>query len=285
MDELKKKQKNFFDVISKIIQFNKLSHSYLIEVNSYDDDIKYIKEFIKMILLNISDLKNSSLSEDQLKICNLIDNDNYPDLKIIESDGQWIKKSQLIELKDEYQNKSLLDNKRIYVIKDADKLNASSANTILKFLEEPEENIIAILITNNRYKVLDTILSRCQILTLEKENSDLDVDNQILELLKFIINGNDLFVHYKYITENLLLDKEAAREKILCLEKILINYLNCKLVSGEGFNNEVCLLLENVEISKITKIISIIENEISNLVYNVNYKIWLDSIFAKFVEV
>ena len=55
------------------------------------------------------------------------------------------------------------------IIKETEKLNASSANTILKFLEEPEDGIIAILLTDNRYHVLDTILSRCQILSL-KEN-------------------------------------------------------------------------------------------------------------------
>ena len=38
-----------------------------------------------------------------------------------------------------------------YIIKNAERLNPSSANTILKFLEEPEDNIIAILLTNNRY--------------------------------------------------------------------------------------------------------------------------------------
>ena len=61
----------------------------------------------------------------------------------------------------------------LFIIYNAEKLNTSSANTILKFLEEPEENIIAVLTTDNRYQVLDTILSRCQNLVFApnlKEN-------------------------------------------------------------------------------------------------------------------
>ena len=53
--------------------------------------------------------------------------------------------------------------------KEADKLNMSSANTILKFLEEPEDDIVAILVANNRYAVIETILSRCQVLSLKNK--------------------------------------------------------------------------------------------------------------------
>ena len=50
------------------------------------------------------------------------------------------------------------------VINDVELLNTSAANSILKFLEEPEENIIAILITSNRNLVINTIVSRCQVI-------------------------------------------------------------------------------------------------------------------------
>ena len=43
---------------------------------------------------------------------------------------------QLLELQKEYSNTSLLNNKRIYIIKNAEKMNQASGNTILKFLVE-----------------------------------------------------------------------------------------------------------------------------------------------------
>ena len=52
----------------------------------------------------------------------------------------------------------MLDNKRIYVIKEADKMNLFASNTLLKFLEEPVDDVIAILLTTNRYKIINTVL-------------------------------------------------------------------------------------------------------------------------------
>ena len=283
MNNLFKEQEKFFDIAGKIINSNKVSHAYLIEINNYEDDYKYIKHFVKMILCN-SSFDSDRLSDKQLNICNLIDSDNYPDLKVVYADGQWIKKEQLLNLKGEYQNKSLIGNKRIYIIREADKLNLSSANTILKFLEEPEDDIIAILLTTNRYKVLETILSRCQILSLQKFEVDNNIDDNLINLMKFIIKKDDLFINYKQISESILVDKFVAYEILSNIENILISYLNNKVLSNTS-SSELELLLSSITDNDIIKIVKVIEEELPKLKFNVNYKLWLDSIFSRFVEV
>ncbi len=276
------KYDKFNDITNNIINLNKISHAYLIEVNNYEEDIKIVKDFIKKILFNKSNL--DKLSESEENKSNLIDQDKYIDLTILESDGAWIKKNQLLELKDEYQNKSLLDNKKIYIIKEADKLNPASANTILKFLEEPEEGIIAILLTNNRYKILDTIISRCQVLSLKSNDINIEVDEDTIYLLDNILKKEDLFINYKSIYEKIS-DKELAKEKFNTIEEILVNYLDYKVLDKDAFNSDIIKLLEKTIDKEIIKIISIIEEYLPKLVYNVNYKLWLDAIFSELVEV
>lgn len=276
------KYDKFNDITNNIINLNKISHAYLIEVNNYEEDIKIVKDFIKKILFNKSNL--DKLSESEENISNLIDQDKYIDLTILESDGAWIKKNQLLELKDEYQNKSLLDNKKIYIIKEADKLNPASANTILKFLEEPEEGIIAILLTNNRYKILDTIISRCQVLSLKSNDINVEVDEDTIYLLDNILKKEELFINYKSIYEKIS-DKELAKEKFNTIEEILVNYLDYKILDKDAFNSDIIKLLEKTTDKEIIKIISIIEEYLPKLVYNVNYKLWLDAIFSELVEV
>ena len=276
------KYDKFNDITNNIINLNKISHAYLIEVNNYEEDIKIVKDFIKKILFNKSNL--DKLSESEENKSNLIDQDKYIDLTILESDGAWIKKNQLLELKDEYQNKSLLDNKKIYIIKEADKLNPASANTILKFLEEPEEGIIAILLTNNRYKILDTIISRCQVLSLKSNDINIEVDEDTIYLLDNILKKEDLFINYKSIYEKIS-DKELAKEKFNTIEEILVNYLDYKVLDKDAFNSDIIKLLEKTIDKEIIKIISIIEEYLPKLVYNVNYKFWLDAIFSELVEV
>ena len=46
-------------------------------------------------------------------------------------------------------------------------MNPSSSNSLLKFIEEPEEGIYGILITTDRSKLLPTILSRCNLISLK----------------------------------------------------------------------------------------------------------------------
>ncbi len=56
-------------------------------------------------------------------------------------------------------------NYRIVIIDAADELNISSANAILKLLEEPPQNALMILISHQPGKLLPTIRSRCRTLT------------------------------------------------------------------------------------------------------------------------
>ena len=276
MDKLSVVKKNYIDYINKIIENNKVSHAYLIEINDYDTDKKYIFDFIKMILCNISYEK---LEKENNNIINLIDDDNYPDIKIIEPEGSTIKKSQMIDLQKDYSNKSLLDGKRIYVVKEADKLNPASANTILKFLEEPEEDIIAILLTTNRYKIIETILSRCQILTL-KENSIPIIEDDVFDLLKCVVYPSEFFIKYNSIITDLVPDKDIARNKLKKLENIIISYLDNKYEEKQ-IDEKLVKLFKDIDSKKLLNSLSIIEEEIKKLEFNVNYKLWLDALFSK----
>ena len=272
--ELNSAKKKFYDIINNIVSFNKVSHAYMIEIDNYEEDFNCVLDFVKLILDN----KNEN------NISALIDSGNYPDLNIIEPDGNVIKKQQVIKLQEDFRNKSFLNNKMIYIIKEADKLNDASGNTILKFLEEPEDDIIAILVTTNRYKVIETILSRCQVLSLQDNNLNVDISDNIIDLVKFIIKKDALFVNYQYIMDNILIDKVVAREILNEIEVIFINYLN--YISDKNSyecNNDIVKILSNVDIDKITNYIAIIEEEVQKLDYNVNYKLWLDCLFAKLI--
>lgn len=83
-------------------------------------------------------------------------------MKQLEPDGQFIKIDQIRDLISAMTKTSIEEGRKIYVIHHADRLNTSSANTLLKFLEEPEGDVTAILLTENYQAILPTIQSRCQ---------------------------------------------------------------------------------------------------------------------------
>lgn len=174
---------NYKETIKKL-DYDKLkNHAYILKVDAnYDTDLSL--ELVKhMLSFEINDCEYL----DQINY--LIDKNIFQDLKIIKPIGQYIKKEQIIDLMDEYKTKSFSNNRRYYIIEYAENMNESSANTILKFLEEPNDNITAILVTKNIYNVLDTIVSRCQILNFcnysdEKfDAEDLQTAMQIFEII------------------------------------------------------------------------------------------------------
>lgn len=272
-------KKKFFEVANRYIENNKISHAYLIELNDYEKDFSDILDFVKMILCNCS---HEDLQKDNSNICNLVDTGNYPDLKIVEPDGQWIKKNQLVEVMDEFQNKSFFNNRCIYIIKEAEKLNSSSANTILKFLEEPQDEIMAILLTKNRFQVIETILSRCQIMTLSNcEN--LEISFECKELLKAIFAEENLFTNYQNIVVNIMKDKNDAKRILNEISQVLIIYLNYLSDNNQEIDSEILNLLNGKNMDKIVNILSIIEEEQAKLEYNINYKLWIDVLFARII--
>ena len=171
----------------------------------------------------------------------------------------------------------------IYIIKEAEKLNDASGNTILKFLEEPEEDIVAFLLTTNRYKIIETILSRCQIISIKDDSRNLNLSDNIIEMLKFIVKKDDLFIYHQYIMDTILVDKVVAKEVLGEIEILILKYLN-HISNNESFCDEnVIAILKNTSVNNLTKYISIIEEELQKLDYNVNYKLWLDCLFARLI--
>lgn len=81
---------------------------------------------------------------------------------MIQPDGQDIKKEQMSTLIYNMTKKGYESGRKIYIISKADRMNVAAANTLLKFLEEPEGDVTAILLTDAYQSILPTIQSRCQ---------------------------------------------------------------------------------------------------------------------------
>lgn len=77
---------------------------------------------------------------------------------------------------------------KIYVINSSN-ITVKNENAILKFLEEPLKNAIIVLLTENKYSLLDTIRNRCYVLTLEKYSKN--------TLKQFITNSEDEELYLK----------------------------------------------------------------------------------------
>lgn len=97
--------------------------------------------------------------------CRKIEHGNHPGLVWVNPDGASIKIEQIRELQKGMAYRSTTSERKIYVMNEADKMTIQAANSMLKFLEEPATDVMAILITENGHALLPTIQSRSQWLS------------------------------------------------------------------------------------------------------------------------
>lgn len=258
------------DIIEKYFNFKKIGHAYLLKTSDYQKVMSIAKDIL---------IKSNP---NETNIENLITEGIYSDLIIIEPDGQWIKKEQILKLKENFKTKSSYNGKQVYIIKNAENLNKSSGNTLLKFLEEPEENIIALLVTENKNKVLETIVSRCQYIALDSNLREEIIDTQeIFEIIDVIESKKQkssidvLNVLEKFEDKSDI--KEFLINIINIYDKIMLKMLKA---NNDKIENEEIIdkIIKNNTIEDVKKRINGLILIIDSLEYNVNIKLLVDKL-------
>ena len=97
--------------------------------------------------------------------CRKVAAGEHIDVETFSPDGQFIKIGQMREMTEKAQYRPYDGRRRVYIIDEADRLNQQAANSILKVLEEPPDTTLLVLVTSKPYALLETIRSRCQMLS------------------------------------------------------------------------------------------------------------------------
>jgi DNA polymerase III subunit gamma/tau len=89
---------------------------------------------------------------------------------------------QVRDLIDKVKYAPIKGRYKVYIIDEVHMMSTGAFNALLKTLEEPPENVIFILATTEPYKVIPTILSRCQRFDFSKL-SDEEMEGKLKEVL------------------------------------------------------------------------------------------------------
>jgi len=167
-EKLESTQQNVVKLLRNSYKKDRLSHAYLFEGERGTFKFQTALYFAQLLLCTSDDKPCGKCHN-----CKRIHNQNHPNLFIIEPENGQIKKQQIIELQTEFSKTSVEKGSKIFIIKDVDKLRVESANSLLKFIEEPFPNTFGILTTTNINSILPTIISRSQIVTFHSLNKNL----------------------------------------------------------------------------------------------------------------
>lgn len=166
--------KRAYYFFKQTIQKNRLAHLYLI-VGPKGSGKSQLVDDVAYLILNQgkSDSPHLKLQIKERNVQNMI---------VIEPDGLSIKKEQILFLQSEFSKTALVSGPRIYVIKGIEKISIAAANSLLKFMEEPQSHsVFGFLLAEDKDSVLRTIQSRSQIVTL-KSIDEIDLEQELLQL-------------------------------------------------------------------------------------------------------
>ncbi len=191
-----------------------------------------------------------------------ITNNNYPDFLIIEpsspmegknskntdnekitkNETEIIKVAQIRNIKNFLGQKSINSDRKIVLIIDSHLLNEAASNCLLKTLEEPTNGIF-ILLTSKLNLVLNTIISRCQLVRFRSFSSE-----QIQYILKDYLDPAKYNIHRKLEFEDLINYANGSPSQILKNLEIW-NELSDEITSK--LDSPIKNSLEILEISKL----------------------------------
>ncbi len=237
------KQKEY---IKNALAKNSLSHFYIVSGETGCGKKELVNHFVKTILCDSKDACGRCMA------CMKSDSGNSVDvIKVEATNKKTIGSKDIRTLLDDLYVRPVEGEYKIYIIDEGERLTTEASNTLLKALEEPPDYAVFFLLTSNKEKLLDTVISRGTEIYLPPLNDNI-VESYIRKELKifddekieFLLNysaGNigvvkDLSLDDKffYLREEVLkLFEQVADKDARCLQGIKVLFDDNKTFSDE----------------------------------------------------
>ena len=192
------------DILTRARSEARVGHAYIFEGPSGVGKLNMAKAFANHILCESPNLEDSC---GVCRACSSCASANHPDVVVVTNEHYGIVKKTnnlavdtIREMKNDIYIRPYLSDHKIYIVPYAETMNSFAQNSLLKVLEEPPAYCTIILLVENSNKLLDTVLSRSQILRfypldpweicgyLMKKNADADKNR--IELASYMCGGS-----------------------------------------------------------------------------------------------
>jgi DNA polymerase-3 subunit delta' len=148
----------------------------------------------------------------------------YADIIIYDAKEGPIKRDDLHVISDSFEMTSVEPaGKLIYIINLIENVMPENVNALLKFLEEPTQEVYAFLTTENEARVLPTIVSRTQVLRFKDANLKEIVKNA--ESLEVPLEDAEILSHFYHnpdTIKSMMIDEDYVHIKKMVLDFLLL---------------------------------------------------------------
>jgi len=167
-------QQSQWQNISQQIQQQRLPHALLLTGVAGLGKLSFANHIVATVLCE----KNEQEACGQCHSCQLFTAGSHPDHTLIEPEepGKQIKIEQIRQLKGKQELTPTVAKWKTVIIAPAENMNINSNNSLLKLLEEPQQNTLLVLSSAKPERLPITILSRCQKVALTVPTSEIAIN-------------------------------------------------------------------------------------------------------------
>lgn len=312
LDEVFKKSLQFENFL-KTVKNGKASHSFLLISKDAFSAQTMANLFAEALLCpNLCG---------ECENCKKIKSKTHPDVKYF-PEGAKLLVEDSKKIVDESFVKPIFADKKIFIISNVDLSTEESQNKLLKSLEEPQKNVYYILTTSNLDKVLPTIRSRCDKITLAPASEDqiqpyLSGDEQKKYLALKLGQGyvaKTLELNKKSnlpalfeLGLGLLRDCSSSKDAVVWSRKIIDQKADFNLlieiislliedalmlkidknaaVNFENFRAQILQIAQMLSIKCLSQLQGVLGRAVRDLSYNVSFPLVADNLVMKILEV
>lgn len=274
------------------------SHAYLF----YGEDRMFNIELAKVFIASIFCGKPACFT---CEACRRIEINKNPDLLIIDKPNLQV--ADVEGLIDNVQLKPMIYNYKIVFITNAEGINETAQNKLLKTLEEPNPQVVFVLTCTNIEKLLPTLRSRlkkhylsninlelvaedlklqgvnidkflhCDITLTEAVKYSSTQDIEVLNTIEQCIYGLKSSADIPNVVAKLKLKPEQRKEFF----KLLLNATNCALTGTQGVFDEgfIAYMQTAFNMKVLIKMLKLIDNANKMVEANVNFNYVIDKLF------
>lgn len=226
--------KKIIEHMQMAIEKQRVSHAYIL-----DGDVGSGKKMLADIFAATLQCEEHGINPcTKCKSCLQATSGNHPDIIKVTHEKASISVDDIrTQLNADIDIKPYSSKYKIYIIDEADKMTEQAQNALLKTIEEPPSYGVIMLLTTNKNKLLQTILSRCVTLNLKPVSveliasylmSEYQVPDYNAELSARFSQGN-MGKAIRYSTSEEFND---TKDKILHLLKYIDNMQVYELLDG-----------------------------------------------------
>lgn len=224
--ELKESQGIVYQIFSKALINNTVSQGYLFVGESGTPMLDTAILIAQSLLCEHSD--ENGFACGHCDVCRRIEEGNFTDLMILDGSESSIKKDMILEVRDKFSKTALeAFGKKVYIVNACENATPEALNSLLKFLEEPTNDVYAILITYKIESLLDTIISRVQNIKFKP----LSIAQCVIQCKALGINDEDAEIVSRIVKNPKMVNDITLQSSYIVVKSFVLEFLELFLDS------------------------------------------------------